>query len=108
METWIVIADETQASVVVRSTYGPFYKIETWRRSGYSADYFARQIAQRLVELQGHFDELVVAAPPAVLDRLRQALPSGLAVKVSAQYPRYLTQLSQRELGQELGQLCPA
>ena len=105
METWIVIADETQASLMVRSTYGPFYEIEKWKRTSHSPEKFTQQIADRLRELQSHFDDLVVAAPPTVLERLCRALPS---VKVTAQYPRYLTHLSQRELGQELRQLCSA
>ncbi len=106
METWTVIADETHASLLVRSNYGPFYEIETWKRNSLTHEAFAQLIGGRLQELQSHFDKLVVAAPPAMLDRLCTSFPKELGRKVSGQYPRYLTHLSQRELGQQLRELC--
>ena len=108
METWTVIADEQQASLLVSSSYGPFYEIETWKRQGQSPEHFAHEITSRLGELQTHYDQWVLAAPPAVLDRLGRAMSASLRGKLSAQHPRYLTHLTQRELGQELRQLCPA
>lgn len=102
METWILMADEQEASLVVRSLYGPCYRIETWKRRGEAAQIFAEQVAAGVSALRSHFDALVVAAGPNLLDPLSRALPPSLVVrKVS----RYLTHLSSRELSQELAVL---
>ena len=107
METWTVIADETNASLLVQSNYGPFYEIESWKGHGnHPKEEFTRQIAARLHDLEGNFDRLIVAAPAAVLDRFRHAFPPALSRKVAA-HPRHLTHLSRRELRQELHQLMP-
>ena len=100
-ETWFLLADEKRASLVVPSTYGPFYEIEDWRRQADSQE-FAAQVAARLGSLHSHFDQLVVAAPPAMLERLQRAYPEELRCKIGAEHPRYLTHLSPRELRQEL------
>ena len=103
-ETWFLLADEARASLVVPSAYGPYYEIEDWRRQTDPQD-FADQVASRLSTLHSHFDQLVVAAPPAVLERLERAYPDELRQKIGAQHPRYLTHLSPRELRQELSHL---
>jgi len=100
-ETWFLLADEKRASLVVPSTYGPYYEIEDWRRQADPQE-FAAQVAGRLTSLQNHFDQLVVAAPPAMLERLQRAYPEELRSKIGAQHARYLTHLSPRELRQEL------
>jgi protein required for attachment to host cells len=106
METWILMADEAQASLLVQSSYGPFYEIEQWRRQQHSVERFAEEVVTRVQSLQSHFDALVMAAPPQVLDQLGRAIPAELQGKVKAQHARYLTHLSQRELRQELAPLC--
>ncbi|MBX3171579.1 MAG: host attachment protein [Candidatus Eremiobacteraeota bacterium] len=100
-ETWFLLADEKRASLVVPSTYGPYYEIEDWRRQADAQD-FAAQVAGRLSTLQAHFDQLVVAAPPAMLEHLQRAYPEELRCKIGAEHARYLTHLSARELRQEL------
>lgn len=108
METWILMADEAQASLVVRSAYGPVYEIENWRRGGDSPGRFAQLVAGRLQALHGHFDWLVLAASPTFLDFLCAALSPEVRDKLAARAVRYMTHLSQRELRQELQELCPA
>jgi len=108
METWILMADEAQASLVVRSAYGPCYEIENWKRRAESPQIFAEQVAARIQSLQGHFDQLVVAAAPSILDPLCSALSVDLRRKLVHRCARYLTHLSQRELKQELQALIPA
>ncbi len=103
-EKWFLLADEKCASLVVPSTYGPYYAIEDWRRQADPQE-FAAQVATRLGSLHSHFDQLVVAAPPAVLERLQRAYPDELRSKIGAEHPRYLTHLSPRELRQELSAL---
>ena len=100
-ETWFLLADEKRASLVVPSAYGPYYEIEDWRRQADIQD-FAVQVASRLSSLHSHFDQLVVAAPPAMLERLQRAYPEELRCKIGAEHPRYMTHLSPRELRQEL------
>lgn len=100
-ETWFLLADEKRASLVVPSTYGPYYEIEDWRGQA-DAQEFAAQVATRVGTLQGHFDQLVVAAPPAMLERLQRAYSEELRCKIGAEHPRYMTHLSPRELRQEL------
>lgn len=98
-ETWFLLADERKASLVVSSTYGPCYEIEDWRAADLG------EVASRLSLLQSHFDRLVVAAPPAVLERLRGAYSEDVRCKIGAEHPRYLTHLSPRELREELSLL---
>ncbi|MFN8609455.1 MAG: host attachment protein [Vulcanimicrobiota bacterium] len=98
-ETWFLLADERRASLVVTSNYGPCYEIEDWRAGDLS------EVASRLSMLQAHFDRLVVAAPPAVLERLRSAYCPDVRCKIGAEHPRYLTHLSPRELREELSLL---
>lgn len=102
------MADDSQASLVVRSAYGPVYEIENWRRTGDSPQRFAQLVAGRLQALHGHFDWLVLATSPAFLDALCLALSPEVKGKLAARAARYLTHLSQRELRDELQQLCPA
>ena len=104
METWILMADEQEACLVVRSLYGPCYRIETWKRRGEAAQIFAEQVAAAVYTLRSHYDALVVAAGPSLLEPLCSALPTQLVVhRVS----RYLNHLSSRELSQELAVLIP-
>lgn len=107
METWILMADEGQASLVVRSAYGPCYEIESWKRRADSTQAFAGQIARRIQSLQGHFDQLVVAAAPSILDSLYSSLSHALRGKSVHRCARYLSPLSQRELKEELQALIP-
>lgn len=105
MDTWILMVDEGRASLLVVSHYGPLYEIEDWKRCGNPRQSFVEQVSRRLAVLQGHFDRLVVAGPPALLEGLRLAYTPELRRKVVGQVPRYLTHLDRRQLRDEIQQI---
>ena len=111
METWILVADEQHAALLVQSSVGSLHEIETWDCIIESPDSeldFADKIARRVECLQTDFDNLVVAAPPQLLWNLSIAFGDNLNGKVAAGLARDLTQLSCKQLRSELYQTLTA
>lgn len=111
MDTWILIADEAHASLLVQSSVGSLHEIESWDcpEAGVRPPLaFAEDIARRIESLQADFDSLVVAAPSSLLEQLSVAFGDSLNGRVAAELARNLTCLSRRELRQQLTQWMPA
>lgn len=107
METWILVADEAHAALLVQSPMGSLHEIECWDCTAGSQE-LARDIARSIETLQTDFDQLVVAAPPTFLERLSLAFGDSLNARVAAGLARDLTHLTTRQIRQELHQLIPA
>ena len=108
MDTWILVADDHHASLMVQSSVGSLHEIESWDRCAECLDgqvQFAIEIAQRIDTLQTDFDNLVVAAPPSFLENLSLAFGDSLNARVCAGLARDLTSLNCRELRSELHDL---
>lgn len=108
MDTWILVADDHHASLMVQSCVGSLYEIESWDRCDQCPDgqlTFAREIAERINSLQTDFDNLVVAAPPSFLENLSLAFGDSLNARVCAGLARDLTNLNSRQLRSELHEL---
>lgn len=108
MDTWILVADDHHASLMVQSCVGSLHEIESWDRCDQCPDgqlTFAREIAERIDSLQTDFDNLVVAAPPSFLENLSMAFGDSLNARVCAGLARDMTNLSCRQLRSELHEL---
>ena len=108
MDTWILVADDHHASLLVQSSVGSLHEIESWDRCDCLPDgplIFANEIAERIDSLQTDFDQLVVVVPPSFLENLSRAFGDGLNARVCAGLARDLTSLSCRQLRSELHEL---
>ncbi|MBT9585220.1 host attachment protein [bacterium] len=109
MDTWILVADEVHATLLVQSSVGSLHEIESWdcpqaqQRFSYASD-----IARRIESLQTDFDSLVVAAPSSLLQDLSIAFGDTLNARIAAELAQNLTHLSSRELRTQLEELIPA
>ena len=105
MDTWILVADEHHAALLVQSSTGALHEIESWDCDSGSREeqmQFASEIAKRIDALQTDFDSLVVAAPPRFLEDLSAAFGDTVNGKVAAELARDLTRLNCKELRSEL------
>jgi protein required for attachment to host cells len=109
MDTWILVADELHAALLVQSTVGSLHEIESWDcHCDAEQQSFVCEIARRIESLQTDFDSLVVAAPPSLLENLSLAFGDSLNGRVAAELAKDLSQLSSRELRSQLQELIPA
>ena len=111
MDTWILVADDSHASLLVQSSVGSLHQIESWDCLSDRVEeqnHFACDIARRIESLQTDFDQLVVAAPPSLLRNLSVAFGDSLNSRVAAGLARDLTGLSSRQLRSELSDLISA
>lgn len=106
MDTWILVADEDHATLMVQSSVGSLHEIESWDCQTPAA--FAKDIARSIEALQTDFDQLVVAAPPGLLHNLSLAFGDSLNARVAAGLARDLTRLGSRELRAQISELIPA
>lgn len=65
-------------------------------------DEFISDVATYLYEHSKQFDEIVLAAPPQALGRLREELHKNIKAKLRAEINKHLTQLTTKELAEEL------
>lgn len=109
MDTWILVADELHAALMVQSSVGSLHEIECWDCASDCPDdhrKFAGEIARRIEFQQTDFDHLVVAAPPSLLENLSVAFGDTLNGKLAAGLARNLTRLSPKQLRSELRELA--
>ncbi len=110
MDTWILVADELHAALLVQSSVGSLHEIESWDcvcGCNKHQQSYADEIARGIESLQTDFDSLVVAAPPCLLQNLSAAFGDTLNGRIAAELARNLTHLSSRQLRSQLQGLMP-
>ena len=88
MDTWILVADEVHAALLVQSSVGSLHEIESWDCPDPGAQQrltYASDIARRIESLKTDFDSLVVAAPSSLLHDLSIAFGDPLNSRVAAE-----------------------
>jgi len=108
MDTWILVADEQHAALLVQSPVGSLHEIESWDCPSHDKMQFAHAIARRIESLQTDFDQLVVAAPASLLEDLSLAFGANLNGKIAAELARDLSNLSIKQLRSQLQDLALA
>jgi protein required for attachment to host cells len=70
---------------------------------------FARSVAQTLdkIAAEGHYDRLIVAAPPTALGDLRASLSKQTAERITAEVAKDLTKVPDHELRSHLTGVLP-